>query len=187
MIQNKAKDSLKEEFIKTLSSVKREGINELIVKLEETTFFDDPASAKFHGNWEGGLCEHSLLVYKKFVELTGRDDDTVKIACLLHDVCKAGTYDIVKRNVKNPDTGKWEEVEAYDNKSNGFPFGHGEKSVYWISQFIKLTDEEALMIRWHMGAYEGEKVWRDLGEAQKLYPSVLYIHFADMLASNMGI
>lgn len=175
----------KEAFINILSSVKREGMKELIAKLEETTFFEDPASAKYHGNWVGGLCEHSLRVYHEYIELTGVDNDTVKIACLLHDVCKAGTYSIVKRNVKNPDTGKWEEVETYENKSNGFPFGHGEKSVYWINQFIKLTVEEALMIRWHMGAYESKECWRDLGEAQKKYPSVLYIHFADMIASTI--
>ncbi len=177
----------KEEFLKILRSVDRPGIEELISWLESTSFFEDPASSRFHGNWKGGLCEHSLQVYKEFVSLTNRDDDTVKIACLLHDVCKIGNYNIVTKNVKNKETGKWEEVEAYEGIDDGFPFGHGEKSVMYLVPFISLSVEELLMIRWHMGPYEGEKKWRDLELAQQKYISVLYIHVADCLATRKNI
>lgn len=175
----------KERFISLLKSTKREGIEKLILWLENTSFFDDPASARFHGNFKGGLCEHSLIVYDEFVKLTNRDDDTSKIACLLHDICKIGTYKIIYKNVKNEDTGEWVKIEQYENIESDFPFGHGEKSVVMLLEYIDLTKEEMMMIRWHMGAYESKECWRELGKAQKMYPSVLYIHFADMIASTV--
>ena len=174
----------KERFLELLRKVNREGIDKLIEWLEKSTFFTDPASAKYHGDYEGGLCDHSLAVYEEYVKLTGIDDDKAKITCLLHDVCKIGTYKLGYRNVKN-EQGQWQQVPQYENQESGFPFGHGEKSVFMISQFIKLTKEEILMIRWHMGAYESKECWRELDEAQKMYPSVLYIHFADMLATKV--
>lgn len=174
----------KERFLELLRKVNRDGIDKLIAWLEGSTFFVDPASAKYHGDYEGGLCDHSLAVYEEYVKLTGVDDDKAKITCLLHDVCKIGTYKLGYRNVKN-EQGQWQQVPQYENQESGFPFGHGEKSVFMISQFIKLTKEEILMIRWHMGAYESKECWRELGEAQEMYPSVLYIHFADMLATKV--
>ncbi len=176
----------KERFIELLKKVNRNGIAELISYLEATSFFIDPASSKYHGSYEGGLCDHSLAVYEEYIKLTGIDNDTTKIACLLHDICKIGNYKKGFRNVKNAQTGMWEQVEQYEyNTENQFPYGHGEKSVLIINEFIKLTREEVLMIRWHMGAYESKECWNDLGAAQKMYPSVLYIHFADMIASNI--
>ena len=177
--------SNKEKFLEILKTVKRDGIDKLIDWLEKSTFFTDPASAKYHGNYEGGLCDHSLAVFEEYVKLTGTDyeDEKAITTCLLHDVCKIGTYKLSFRNVKNEETGIWEKVPQYENKESGFPFGHGEKSVLMIARFIELTKEEMLMIRWHMGAYESKECWRELGEAQEMYPSVLYIHFADMLAT----
>lgn len=174
----------KEKFLKLLKSVNREGMDKLIAWLEKSSFFKDPASSQFHGNYEGGLCQHSLTVYEELVKLCGRDDDTVKISALLHDICKTGTYSVDYKNVKN-DLGVWEKVPYYKSISNGFPYGHGEKSVYMLSQFINLTIEEVMAIRWHMGAYESKECWKDLGEAQKQYPLALYIHFADMIASQL--
>ena len=179
--------SNKEKFLEILKTVKRYGMDKLIEWLESSTFFVDPASAKYHGAYEGGLCDHSLAVYEEYVKLTGTDyeDEKAIITCLLHDVCKIGTYKLGFRNVKNEETGQWEQVPQYENQESGFPFGHGEKSVLMISRYITLTKEEILMIRWHMGAYESKECWKDLGEAQELYPSVLYIHFADMLATKV--
>ena len=177
--------SNKERFIELLKTVKRDGMDKLIKWLESSTFFIDPASAKYHGDYEGGLCDHSLAVYEEYVKLTNQDDDKAIITCLLHDVCKIGTYKLGYRNVKNEETGICEKVPQYENQESGFPFGHGEKSVLMITRFIELTQEEMLMIRWHMGAYESKECWRELGEAQELYPSVLYIHFADMLATKV--
>ena len=176
----------KEKFTKILMKVKRPGIEKLMEFLEKSTFFTDPASAKYHDAFEGGLCQHSLDVYENYIRLTGTDyeDETAIITCLLHDICKIGTYKIEYRNVKNEQTGQWEKVAQYGYNDNPFPYGHGEKSVLMINQYIKLTKEEMLMIRWHMGAYESKECWKDLGDAQAMYKSVLYIHFADMLASK---
>ena len=41
-----------------------------------------------------------------------------------------------------------------------FVYGHGEKSVYIASAYMKLTREEAVAIRFHMAA------WQDGGEAE---------------------
>ena len=91
--------SNKERFIELLRKVNRDGMDELIAWLEKTTFFMEPASAKYHGNYEGGLCDHSLAVYEEYIKLTNVDDDKAKITCLLHDVCKIGTYKLGFRNV----------------------------------------------------------------------------------------
>lgn len=173
----------KERVIELLQKVNRPGIEKLINWLEKSTFFTDPASTKYHDAEEGGLLNHSLLVYDNYVALTGKDDETAIITCLLHDVCKIGTYKKVMKNVKS-ENGQWIQVESYDYQDDGMPYGHGEKSVLMISHFINLTKEEMLMIRWHMGAYESKEVWNNLGKAQEMYPSVLYIHFADMMASK---
>ena len=55
---------MKEQFLKLLKQVKREGINELIEFIEKTDFFTAPASTRFHGNYEGGLVGHSMKVYE---------------------------------------------------------------------------------------------------------------------------
>lgn len=172
-------------FISLLTTVKRKGIENLITWIVGSTFFEDPASTKYHGAYEGGLLDHSLAVYDNYVKLTGalEYNETAIIACLLHDVCKIGTYKRVTKQQKD-DNGKWHSVTAYDYKDDELPYGHGEKSVLLISRFIELTKEEILMIRWHMGAYESKECWNNLGKAQEMYPSVLFIHFADMLDSK---
>ena len=173
----------KEKFLEILKTVNRPGIDKLIEYLQNSSFFIDPASARFHGNYEGGLCEHSLTVYEEYIKLTNQDDDKAKITCLLHDICKIGTYKLGFRNVK--EDGVWKQVPQYENQDSDLPFGHGEKSVLMLMHFIKLTKEEMLMIRWHMGAYESKECWNELGKAQEMYPSVMYIHFADMLATKL--
>lgn len=173
----------KERFLTILRSVKREGIDAIINYLESSSFFKDPASARYHGNFEGGLCKHSLAVYDKLVELSGRDDDTVKICSLLHDICKVGSYKVDYKNVKN-ELGVWEKVPYYSFAEDMFPFGHGEKSVFIISQYMNLSLEEVLAIRWHMGSYEPKELWQTLESARKMYDLVIYIHMADVLAST---
>lgn len=172
----------KTRFIELLKCIDRQGMEELIAFLEKSTFFTDPASARYHGSFEGGLAAHSLAVYEELVLLEG-NSDKVKIVALLHDICKTGTYEVQMRNVKN-EAGKWEQVPYYQAVGSKFPYGHGEKSVYMIQNFIKITQEEALAIRWHMGSYEAKEQWGDLGAAQELYPLVMHTHFADVKASR---
>ncbi len=173
----------KHKYIELLNSVKREGIDKLINYLTKSTFFNDPASSNYHNNFEGGLCDHSLNVYNRLVELTGQNTDTIKIIGLLHDICKIGAYEVYTKNVKNVSS-EWTSVQAYKYKKTKFPYGHGEKSVFMAQKFIELTAEEALAIRWHMGAYEPKELYRELNEAQKISPLVILANTADLIATN---
>ena len=179
--------SAKDEFVQIFNdNIHREGATELLKWLESTDFFTAPASTKYHSCHEGGLCEHSLNVYNR---LTRADDlgmveaisngklvaETLAICGLLHDVCKANFYTVQMRNVKN-ESGQWEKKPYYavDEK---FPFGHGEKSVFLIERFMKLTPEEAVAIRFHMGEFEKE---RSTSDAYAKFPLAVMLHVADL-------
>ena len=170
---------MKEEFIKLLKEINREGMDRLIEFLESTDFFEAPASTRFHGNFEGGLLEHSMKVYE-ILKTKVEDNDSVKIVALLHDICKTNFYKTDFRNVKN--NGIWEQVPYYTIEDT-IPYGHGEKSVMMISEFIKLTPEEKYAIRWHMGFTEPKELYGTIGQAYKKYPLALYIHEADLEAT----
>ena len=176
---------MKEEFIELLRSTKREGIEEVIQFIEKTDFYKAPASTRFHGNYEGGLLEHSMKVYeilkhkveKAIVDLNV-SDDTVIIIALLHDICKVNYYKVDYRNAKN-ERGEWEKVPYY-TVDDTIPYGHGEKSVMMLTEYMKLTSEEKYAIRWHMGFTEPKEVYNTLGQAFKKYPVALMLHEADL-------
>lgn len=176
---------MKEKFIELLRSTKRDGIDELISFLEKTDFFKAPASTKFHGSHEEGLLEHSLKVYeildykaKNNVLNLQISDDTIKIVSLLHDICKVNFYKVDYRNAKNS-LGEWEKVPYY-TVDDLIPYGHGEKSVMMISEYLKLTPEEKYSIRWHMGYTEPKELYNTIGAAYKKYPLALLMHEADL-------
>ena len=179
---------MKEEFINLLKSTKREGIENLISFLEKTDFFTAPASTRFHGAYEGGLLEHSMKVYEildKKIKQTYLDinieESTIKIVALLHDICKLNFYKVDYRNAKN-ELGVWEKVPYYTIEDT-IPYGHGEKSVMMISEYIKLTSEEKYSIRWHMGFTEPKEVYGTIGQAYKKYPLALLLFEADLEAT----
>ena len=171
---------MKEEFIRLLQSTNREGMDKLIEFLERTDFFEAPASTRFHGCFKGGLLEHSLKVYE-ILKTKTEDSASVKIIALLHDVCKANFYKVDYRNAKN-EQGVWEKVPYY-TVDDTIPYGHGEKSVMMISEFIKLTPEERYAIRWHMGFTEPKELYGTIGIAYKKYPIALLTHEADLEAT----
>lgn len=191
----------KEEFINLLKSTQRDGIEDVIDDLEKLGFFTAPASAGHHLNTEGGLVIHSLNTCKaalaiweamKPIEPSLESEvkrESIIIASLLHDVCKA---DIYKRSVKKRKNklGQWEDSEGYKVSYKDFPMGHGEKSlVVVLLSGLELYDDEMLAIRWHMGAWgvnqnSFEDV-RNFDTAQKLYPLVAIIHAADCMAANV--
>ncbi len=171
---------MKEEFIKLLRETDREGIEDLIKFLEKTDFFEAPASTRFHGCFKGGLLEHSLKVYE-ILKTKTEDSASVKIIALLHDICKANFYKVDYRNAKN-EQGVWEKVPYY-TVDDTIPYGHGEKSVMMISEFIKLTPEERYAIRWHMGFTEPKELYSTIGVAYKKYPVALLVHEADLEAT----
>lgn len=178
---------MKETIIELLKSTNREGINELIEFLtEKSDFFKAPASTRFHGCFAEGLAQHSYKVYeiyKKKIEDSGLEmpEASIIIAALLHDICKVNFYKVDYRNAKN-ERGEWEKVPYY-TVNDTIPYGHGEKSVMMISEFIKLTNEEKYAIRWHMGFTEPKELYTTLGEAYRKYPCALLLNEADLEAT----
>lgn len=184
----------KEEFIKIFTeNIKREGANELLEWLKKTDFFTAPASTKFHSAVEGGLCYHSLNTYKRFKQNVENEckigfnpvtDETIAIISLLHDVCKINTYKIEYRNVKV--NNEWVK-QPYFSVSDTLPYGHGEKSVYMISGFMKLTREEALAINWHMGGFDNRVMGGSysLSTAYYQFPLCVLFHIADIQATYL--
>ncbi len=186
----------KNKFIEIYTSnIKREGSDKLLEYLQSRNcdFFTAPASTRFHNSFEGGLCEHSINVYKCLKSYLETDrakndfglqysDESIAIVSLLHDVCKTNTYVVSTRNVKNDKTGQWEKVPYYDYNDT-LPYGHGEKSVYIVSGFMKLTRDEAMAIRWHMGFSMGEDT-RLVGNALRDYPLAQALNIADAEATN---
>ena len=179
---------MKEEFIELLKQTNRDGIEGLLEFLEKSDFYTAPASTRFHGSEEGGLLKHSLKVYeilKHKVEnnVLGLEvpEDTVIITALLHDICKTNFYTVDYRNAKNA-LGVWEKVPFYKVEDT-IPYGHGEKSVMMISEFIKLTNQEKYAIRWHMGYTEPKELYSTIGLAYTKYPFALLTHEADLEAT----
>lgn len=188
-------EELKNEFIRIFNeNIKREGAKNLLDWLLTTDFFTAPASTKFHSCHECGLLEHSIKVYKRFKAniineygenyLEKISDESIAIIALLHDLCKVNIYKVELRNTKVE--GQWVQVPYYTVEDN-LPYGHGEKSVYMISGFMKLTREESMAINWHMGGYDA----RVLGGSYSLsgafynYPIALLFHISDIQATYL--
>ena len=184
----------KERFIEIYkSAIKREGADKLLEYLESpaSDFFTAPASARFHCSFEGGLAEHSVNVYEclkgylnnpRVREVYGFDysEESIAIVSLLHDLCKINVYKKGFRNVKD-ERGAWQRVDTfeYDDK---LPYGHGEKSVYIITGYMKLTREEAFAIRYHMG-YSSTEDPRNVSAAFEMFPLAFALSTADSEAT----
>lgn len=86
----------KDKFILTYNQyIKRDGAKELLDMICKSDFFTAPASTRFHDSCEGGLVQHSLLVFdclNNDETLNNYDIETVAICALLHDLCKIGYY-----------------------------------------------------------------------------------------------
>lgn len=191
----KTVEEYKEEFIKIYKdNIKRDGSDKLLeYLLNVSDFFTAPASGRRHSAFEGGLVVHSLNTYyrfKKNVELEYGEDyenfiseESIAIIALLHDLCKANTYVVDYRNQKI--NGQWEQVPYYQY-SNSLPYGHGEKSVYIISGFMRLTRDEAMAINWHMGSFDPRNQGSsDMSDAFKKFPQAVLFHVSDLEATYL--
>ena len=181
---------MEKEFIELLKSTKREGIDDLIEFIKKTDFFTAPASTRFHGSYEKGLLEHSMKVYEILKQKVKTSiipidvtEDSIIIIGLLHDICKANFYKVDYRNAKNA-LGVWEKVPYY-TIDDTIPYGHGEKSVMMITEYMKLTPEEKYSIRWHMGYTEPKELYNAIGATYKKYPIALLTHEADLEATYL--
>ena len=169
--------------------ITRRGADRLLEWLMGSDFFTAPASTRFHAAYEGGLVEHSLNVYKVFMKkhfVEGEDDpESVAIATLLHDICKAGFYEVSYRNRKN-EVVTWEKVPYY-TINDRFHYGHGEKSVFLIERFMRLKNEEAFAIRWHMGGFDDSAKAGSfaIAHAFEQYPLAVKVHLSDLEATYL--
>lgn len=151
---------------------------QLLNALSDMEFFEAPASTKYHGNYPGGLFDHCFEVTKALTLLTEKlslhweRKQSPYLVGMLHDLCKCDQYLLLNDR-------------TYEYRKNLPLCGHGDKSVILAQSLTRLTEEEALCIRWHMGAYDDKEVWNNLGAAIERYPNVLYTHTADMIASRI--
>ncbi len=184
----------KERFIELYNkNITREGADKLLEYLlsPASDFFAAPASARFHSSYEGGLVEHSLNVYDCLVSYLESprvkntfgfeySDESIAIVALLHDLCKINVYKKGFRNVKD-EKGMWQRVDTFEYEDK-LPYGHGEKSVYIISGYMKLTREEAFAIRYHMG-YSSTEDPRNVSDAFEMFPLAFALSTADSEAT----
>ena len=184
----------KEEFIDLYNRyIHRDGADKLLEYLlsKASDFFTAPASTRFHGSYEGGLVEHSINVYYCLKDYLSRDrakdtynmiyeDETITIVALLHDICKINCYKPGTRNLKD-EHGIWQTVATYEYDDK-LPYGHGEKSVYIITGFMKLTREESFAIRYHMG-FSGVEDKRNIGDTFEQFPLAFALCTSDMEAT----
>ena len=182
----------KERFIEIYKRcITREGADKLLEYLLGSDFFHAPASARFHSSYEGGLVDHSLNVYDCLVEYLSSpsakrfgfeySDESVAIVALLHDLCKIAVYKKGFRNVKD-ERGVWQRVDTYEYDDQ-LPYGHGEKSVYIISGFMRLSREEAFAIRYHMGYSSEREDPRNVSAAFEMFPLAFALSTADSEAT----
>lgn len=181
----------KEKFVSLYRHfITRDGAEELLDYIESTDFFTAPASTRFHGVYEGGLCEHSINVFNELVRLLKAypevkvSGETAAIVSLLHDLCKANCYKIEMRNKKNED-GKWIQVPFYTFNEDFCFGGHGAKSVFLIQKYMKLCDEEATAINCHMGPWDRSPNDYSIGNAYEKCPLAWLVHVADESATYM--
>ncbi len=185
--------------------IHRDGLDKILSYLEKTDFYEAPSSTSFHLNVDGGLCLHSINVFETALAINNVvakpsiangispfteevSEESIAISTLFHDICKVKIYHKSVRWAKNDATGKWVNYNGYEVKDD-FPLGHGEKSCLMLSWYMRLTPDEMLAIRWHMGMF-------DVGEngtpsriafynAADKSPLVSIVHSADFLSSKL--
>ena len=191
-IQENAK--LFEDLVKF--NVQRKGISNLMNYLKnDTDFMYAPASTKYHGAFDGGLLTHSLEVYYQFVKLANiynfdmskpENTESATIVTLFHDVCKINTYEQSVKYNKNTKTNQWESQPCYTYSVDKKVFGaHGAESLFIISQFMTLTEQEAIAIYHHMGSWDSSK-YDNVALAYEKNRIAWLLHVADEAATYIA-
>lgn len=145
LMTTKDADYNREYTLGLLRAIDRPGMDKLIEYLITSDYFRAPASTKWHGAYEGGLCEHCLKVTFMFIECNRRlespiSEESAVICGTLHDVCKIGLY------IKS---GKgYKSVSSHPSKKQ-----HAKVSLAIIERYIQLTDTERDIILYHMGLF----------------------------------
>ena len=194
-------EAKKKEFNDLLRRAGREGTDDLIEYLEELGFYDAPASTRFHLDCDGGLMQHSINTCRAGLWLREKmiaerpelenllKEDSVIVATLLHDVCKADVYKKVVKKRKDQ-YGNWKDVKGYDVDYSNFPIGHGEKSaIVLLMSGFEIYDDELVAIRWHMTAwdlaFQNPEAKNNINTARNKYPLCGLTQLADGIAANL--
>ena len=186
---------MKERFLEIwYKHISREGSDALLSWMCRTDFFEAPASSRFHNSYDGGLCDHSVNVFERAKQLSDTllqpekrpPDESIAVASLCHDLCKINMYVPDVRQQRVGRSGITEYQRFYTIRDS-FPYGHGEKSVYLASKYMKLTTDEALAIRWHMGFGDADFVAgnKTVSAAFERCPLAVILHLADTAASYL--
>ena len=177
---------MKTQFLQLLRSTNRQGVENVIAWLNQSDFFEAPASTMFHGNYAGGLLEHSMnvallandireMMIRRKPEIVNQvSRENIIIAALLHDICKANVYQKATKYRKDKNNA-WETYDSYNVDYSELPLG------------LQLTNDEILAIRWHMTAWElpfqSNEAKANLSTAKDQCPLLTIIQTADGLAS----
>ena len=159
-----------------LLSTNRQGIKNVIKYLDNKRFYETPSahfSRQRHHNWRGGLAEHCLGVYKIASINKSLPRDSIIIAGLLHDICKASLL--------------YYDSRGHLHNHNPHIKGHGYRSIKILEMLgLKMTYEERLAIRWHMGGHY-VKHWEQ-AEANYARNNELckLIHYADKKDASLN-
>ena len=196
-------------------NISRPGINKLLAYLDSTDFFTAPCSTKFHLNVKGGLCEHSLNVYKALLDIYSAyliKDNALPDATFVlaynevlpknnnvddRSIIETLTiislfHDLCKANyykqeMKSVKVGNtWTQQPVYVTDDQ-LPLGHGEKSVILLEKFIDLSAEEMLAIRWHMSGFDNAVKGGEwsLSTAMQKTKLVAALQLADQIATHL--
>lgn len=207
----------KERYLELISSISvpDSDIQGLIKWLEASDFFIAPATTRYHGSYDGGLCAHSLCVYENLVKLSNMfalisekkwevdeegkyipesahvvmqsiySEDTLKIVALMHNIGKANYFTTFMRNVKNEDTGKWEQRKEFKIREadERFIYGNHEQNSEFIAHsFFPLSVEESSAILNHLGGMGPDSSQNIIPTIYTKYSLALLLHMADLVA-----
>lgn len=167
---------------------------DIVERLKDNGFFTAPASTKYHGAYEGGLFDHSFNVTRVLLALTADNGlkwerpESLYIIGMFHDICKQDLYRHPAMDVilhRHDGSKRLLDEDKWEHNPDTLLKGHGDKSVMLLSQYLQLTMEEILCIRYHMGAFVDQKEWNDYTSAIHQCPNVLWTHHADMIAAHI--
>ncbi len=166
--------SLEKEYSQLKAKVveRKKDFDEFVVFLEtKTTWLSSPASTKYHLSEEKGLLKHSVGVTKTLLQLREfmapkLSEESCVLVALFHDVGKIGMPH-APRYLKDGNRFKYNEDQV--------EMQIAQRSLYLVSKYIPLSDEEAQAILYHDGQY----ILENRAIAHKECPLTLLLTFAD--------
>ena len=127
--------------------------------MEQTGFLQAPASTKYHMCIPHGLLVHTNLVVKTGLKLskalgTGLPEHKIIIPFQAHDIGKHNQYKPNEPTEKQKKYGYPASIPySFDDKQ--LYNEHESRSLYMISQFIRLDEEEWVAIMYHNSPWDG--------------------------------